>query len=49
VLPEYPVLPLLGTYPKEAPTFNKDTCFTLFIAVFFIIDRSYKINPDVLQ
>jgi len=41
-LPEYPAIPLLGIYPKDAPTYNKDTCSTMFIAVFFIIARSWK-------
>ena len=26
VLPEEPGIPLLGIYPKDAPTYNKDTC-----------------------
>ena len=25
VLPEDPAIPLLGIYPKDAPTYNKDT------------------------
>jgi len=32
VLPEDPAIPLLGIYPKDAPTYNKDTCSTMFIA-----------------
>jgi hypothetical protein len=32
VLPEGPVIPLLGIYPKEVPTGKKDTCSTMFIA-----------------
>jgi hypothetical protein len=35
VLPEDPAIPLLGKYPKDAPTGNKDTCSTTFIAAFF--------------
>jgi hypothetical protein len=35
-------LPLLGIYPKDAPTYNKDTCSTTFIAALFIIARSRK-------
>jgi hypothetical protein len=42
VLPEGPVIPLLGIYPKGAPTYNKDTCSTMFIAALFIIARSWK-------
>jgi len=41
-LPEGPAIPLLGIYPKDAPTYNKDTCSTMFIAAFFIIARSWK-------
>jgi hypothetical protein len=29
-------------YPKNAPTYNKDTCSTMFIATLFIITRSWK-------
>jgi hypothetical protein len=42
VLPEDPVIPLLGIYPKGVPTFNKDTCSTMFIATLFIIARIWK-------
>jgi hypothetical protein len=42
VLPEDPAIPLLGIYPEGAPTCNKDTCSTMFIAALFIIDRSLK-------
>ena len=31
-LPEDPAIPLLGIYPENAPTCNKDTCSTMFIA-----------------
>jgi hypothetical protein len=41
VLPEDPVIPLLGKYPED-PTDNKDTCSTTFIAALFIIARSWK-------
>jgi hypothetical protein len=40
VLPEEPAIPLLGIYAEDAPTCNKDTCSTMFIAVIFIIARS---------
>jgi hypothetical protein len=33
VLPEDPAIPLLGIYPEDATTCNKDTCSTMFIAV----------------
>ena len=42
VLPEDPAIPLLGIYPEDVPTFNKDTCSTMFIAALFIIARSWK-------
>ena len=37
---EDPAIPLLGIYPEDAPTCNKDTCSTMFIAALFIIARS---------
>jgi hypothetical protein len=46
VLPEDPAIPLLGIYPEDAPTCNKDTCSSMFIATLFIIAGK---NPDVLQ
>jgi len=42
VQPEDPAIPLLGIYPKSAPTYNKDTCSAMFIAALFITDRSRK-------
>ena len=42
VLPEDPAIPLLGIYLEDAPTCNKDTCSTMFIAALFIIARSWK-------
>ncbi|EDL12350.1 mCG144624, partial [Mus musculus] len=33
---------LLGIYPEDVPTGNKDTCSTMFIAALFIIPRSWK-------
>jgi hypothetical protein len=44
VLPEDSDIPLLGIYPKDAPTYNKDTCSTMFIAnyIYIIIARSWK-------
>jgi hypothetical protein len=32
VLPQDTAIPLLSIYPKDAPTCNKDTCSTMFIA-----------------
>jgi len=40
VLPEDPANPFLGIYPKDPPTYNKDTCSTIFKAALFIIPRS---------
>ena len=42
VLPEDPAIPLLGIYPEEVPTGNKNTCSTMLIAALFIIARSWK-------
>jgi hypothetical protein len=42
LLPEDLAIPLLGIYPEDAPTGNKDTCSTMFIAALFIIARSLK-------
>ena len=41
VLPDDPVIPLLGIYP-DVPTCNKDTCSAMFIAEISIIARSWK-------
>jgi hypothetical protein len=42
IVPEDPAVPLLGIYPEDVPTCNKDTCSTMFIAALFIIARSWK-------
>jgi len=42
LLPEDPAILLLGIYPKDAPTYNIDTCSTVFIATLFIMARSWK-------
>jgi hypothetical protein len=42
ILLEVPAIPLLGIYPEDVPTCNKDTCFAMFIAPLFIITRSWK-------
>jgi hypothetical protein len=42
VLPEGPVISLLDIYTEDAPTCNKDTSSTMFIAALFIISRSWK-------
>jgi hypothetical protein len=46
VLPENPVL--LGIYSDDAPTCDKGTCSTMYIAALFIIAKTGK-NPDVPQ
>jgi hypothetical protein len=42
ILPDDPAIPLLGIYPEDVPTCNKDTCSTMFLAALFIIARSWK-------
>jgi hypothetical protein len=42
VLQLNPAIPLLGIYPVDVPTGNKDTCSTMFIDALFIIARSWK-------
>ena len=42
VLPEDLAIPLLGIYPENVLTCNKDTYFTMFITALFIIARSWK-------
>ena len=37
VLSEDPATPLLSIYLENAPTYNKDSCITMFIAALFII------------
>jgi hypothetical protein len=48
ILPDDSAILLLGIYPEDVPTYNKDTRYTLFIAALFIIARSWK-KPDVPQ
>jgi hypothetical protein len=42
VLPEFPAIPLLGIYPKDPLTYNKDICSTMFITALCMINRSWK-------
>jgi hypothetical protein len=42
ILLEDPAIPLLGIYPEEVPTGNKNTCSTMFIGALFMITRSWK-------
>ena len=39
VLLEDPAIPLLGIYPEDVPTCNKDTCSTMFIEA---LSRNWK-------
>ena len=41
-VPQDPAIPLLGIYPKDAPSYHKDTCSIMFIAALFIIARNWK-------
>jgi hypothetical protein len=42
VLPEDPAISLLGIYPEDAPTCNKDTCSSMFIPAIFKISKNWK-------
>jgi hypothetical protein len=42
ILLEDPAIPLLGIYPEDAPTSNKNTCSPMFIAALFILARNWK-------
>ena len=42
VLIENPAILLLSIYPEDAPTCNKETCSTMFIAALLVIARSWK-------
>jgi hypothetical protein len=42
ILPEDQGIPLLDIYLGDAPTCDKDTYSTMFIAALFIIARSWK-------
>jgi hypothetical protein len=48
VLPDDTAIPLLGIYPGDASTCNKDTFSTVFIEALFIIARSWK-EPKYLS
>jgi hypothetical protein len=41
-LPEDPAIPLLGIYPKDGLQCHRGTCSTMFIAVLFVIAKSWK-------
>jgi hypothetical protein len=42
VLLEDPAIPLLGIFPEDVPTGNRNTCSSILIAALFIITRSWK-------
>ena len=41
-LPQDTAIPLLGIYPKDAQSYHKVKCSTMFIAALFVITRSQK-------
>ena len=38
-LPQFPAIPLLGIYPRDALSYHKSICSTMFIAALFVIAR----------
>ena len=40
--PQDPVVPLWGIYPKDAQSYHKNICSTMFIAALFVIARTWK-------
>ena len=41
-LPQHPAILLLDIYPKDAQSYHKDMCLTMFIAALFVIARTWK-------
>ena len=41
-LPQDSAILLLGMYPKDVPTYNKNTCSIMLIAVLVTIARNWK-------
>ena len=41
-LPEDQAIPLLGIYPKDTQSYQKDMCSAMFIAALFVIVRTWK-------
>ena len=41
-LPQDPAIPLLGICPKDAQSYYKNICSTMFIAALFVIARTWK-------
>jgi hypothetical protein len=40
-LPQYPVIPLLGIYSKDASPCHRGTCSTMFIVALFVLVRNW--------
>ena len=47
ILPENPAIRLLGIYPKDTTTYDKDIYSIIFTEALYIIARIWK-EPDVL-
>ena len=41
-IPQYLDIPILSIYSKDAQTYHKDICSTMFTATLFIIARIWK-------
>ena len=41
-LPQDPIIPHLGIYPKDVQSCHKDMCTTMLIATLFVISRTWK-------
>ena len=41
-LPQDPAIPLLGIYPRDALSYYKSICSTMFVAALFVIARTWK-------
>ena len=41
-LPQDPAIPLLDIYPKDAQSYYRSICSTMFIAALFVIVRAWK-------
>jgi hypothetical protein len=41
-LSEDPAIPLLGRYPKDASSYHRGTCSTIFIVALFVMARSWE-------
>ena len=41
-LPQDPTISLLGIYPRDALSYHKSICSTMFIAALFVIARTWK-------